>query len=50
VLWVPAGDPWRKEGEEVSGVEHRVERGRRIRWRRWSSSLWNTLAQSWRSC
>jgi nicotinate-nucleotide adenylyltransferase len=24
VLWVPAGDPWRKAGETVSAAEHRV--------------------------
>ena len=24
VLWVPAGDPWRKAGETVSAAEHRI--------------------------
>jgi nicotinate-nucleotide adenylyltransferase len=29
VLWVPAGDPWRKSGSRVTAAEHRVEMVRR---------------------
>ncbi len=25
VLWVPAGEPWRKEGQAISNAEHRLE-------------------------